>query len=779
MRRFPLILLTGILLCVMGAGCRSVPAPPGFIAAGSAAGGRIEFPGEISREARYAMLCWYVDEQGEAAHKYAPASLAVALNARMDLRNSFLAEAAAPLIAEYPQYISLNRAGRLEVDARALSGGVECGAAIEILERVRRLLNATGRLAVPVEECAAFLRAGKGAVAESTFLQWAQLNPVLELPPGSAAGLEVKIDDTEKALVMKRGILDAEAEARRMVGEGKFYELLDYIDKFARELPGDASLKIIGDETTLPAFHAFRQHIGAFAVDGTLQSILAEKPAPDAPEAEAELRELEERLSAAMAIWNTNSRYREALDDGRREQSRKAAASLAALRCEIWKARLEALAAAGRFWQMSRTAEELLLEVEARAADSFRCYFPPLGDGASAVRAMLKKQLRAAAEAGMVKYLAVGKSAMDIGNHFGVVPVTDYMVRRLAASAVPSGESMPRQWQQLIAASAETLARAGRHLAEKRSGIGVRDFAASAPGLGATLADDLAYEVEDLLKRLGITAFSGIRRFASEAETGDVKLLIQEGRVAEYGLSADTAEEFTRTESAFSAAKSAPGAGGQQFSNREERTIHCRRVTRQAHVRFFFTFQTPSLQRRIECNEFYTRTFENESFDPARDVRITGQVPAAQAASSSVRPALKQQRVWSDGEMLDFARRDALRLAALRLVDVYLESQLAYGEVAARLAGEGRIQEAADILGEEHFMLERLGLAERTGTTVAFGVPLAAAAYQELTVSIRKRVLEAAANSQQLLSMAADILDSSTENLQSESVNSAVSGALR
>ena len=128
MRRFPLILLTGILLCVMGAGCRSVPAPTGFIAAGSAAGGRIEFPGEISREARYAMLCWYVDEQGEAAHKYAPASLAVALNARMDLRNSFLAEAAAPLIAEYPQYISLNRAGRLEVDARALSGGVECGA---------------------------------------------------------------------------------------------------------------------------------------------------------------------------------------------------------------------------------------------------------------------------------------------------------------------------------------------------------------------------------------------------------------------------------------------------------------------------------------------------------------------------------------------------------------------------------------------------------------------------------------------------------------------------
>ena len=310
----------------------------------------------------------------------------------------------------------------------------------------------------------------------------------------------------------------------------------------------------------------------------------------------------------------------------------------------------------------------------------------------------------------------------------------------------------------MIERSAEMLLRAEKKMNESRGGIGIRDFTSVAPGLGATLADDLAFELDDLLKRLGITVFNGVHRLKEGQEDGAIALKLVDGRVAEYAVTDGKPVESQRLERFLNRVNGADGSAS--VPRLEEWTIRGTTRIRQAHIRFFFTFQTPASQRRIECNEFYSRSFLNESFDPAKDLRIIDSAVTGKVEAAVTPPALKRQRIWSDGEMLDFARKDALRLAALQLVDAFLEGQLASRNLAAAIAAEGRISQAVDMLGRAHFMLRALGLAEHGGRQIDFGTPLAAAAYPELTGKIRQRVRECVQTSEQLLQQAALVLDS-------------------
>ena len=109
-RFLSILVAVALLLCW---GCHSVPAPPGFVGGGTGTAGRIELPSTLSKEAQYALLVCYIDQDGEDAARWAAASLAVAQNARQRLQEELLAEQARPLREKYLDALEVGADGSL------------------------------------------------------------------------------------------------------------------------------------------------------------------------------------------------------------------------------------------------------------------------------------------------------------------------------------------------------------------------------------------------------------------------------------------------------------------------------------------------------------------------------------------------------------------------------------------------------------------------------------------------------------------------------------------
>ena len=247
------------LVCLVFASCQSVPAPPGYIAAGSGtAAGRIEFPRDLSMEARYALLRWYVEGQGEVVDRWAAPSLAVAQNTMGALARSLRLERYAVLQHKYPIFIDLRESdGTMGFNAKALADRRDWERMEVMLAEIRQVLSESQWMDVPAEEAATYLEQDRRAEMALSFRQWAAANARIGIPhmPERDAFLK-HLEIIRAALREKRAVcrLMETAEDRLAKAETAregFQLLLQGAAEYAHLAE---ALAPIGDDATAPLF---------------------------------------------------------------------------------------------------------------------------------------------------------------------------------------------------------------------------------------------------------------------------------------------------------------------------------------------------------------------------------------------------------------------------------------------------------------------------------------------------------------------------------------------
>ncbi|NMA47915.1 MAG: hypothetical protein GX945_15270, partial [Lentisphaerae bacterium] len=159
-------------------------------------------------------------------------------------------------------------------------------------------------------------------------------------------------------------------------------------------------------------------------------------------------------------------------------------------------------------------------------------------------------------------------------------------------------------------------------------------------------------------------------------------------------------------------------------------------------VRVFFNLRGPGVATLVEVNEFYTKKFMQEESHPFNDVRVSEVRRAydlSELQPQGAEPTLRYDRVWTPGEMLDWARRDSLRVLALHLLLHINRYPLFLAETAARFARDGDATEALEQLSRCFVLCQ--GLDVETELTVQLKqeqVP-AAAAYEGCLTKLRRQ----------------------------------------
>jgi hypothetical protein len=217
----------------------------------------------------------------------------------------------------------------------------------------------------------------------------------------------------------------------------------------------------------------------------------------------------------------------------------------------------------------------------------------------------------------------------------------------------------------------------------------VEPFTSVIPGLGLTFAKDLEDRLREELTRSGLDGVISLAEDGHEPGPRDVR--ISDGHVAAF-----SADDVTETTEIRRLSRWGPVTDGGPEAPPESRysqslveyAIHVRCRERIAHVRVSCDAVLSERRIPIRINEFIPRAFIQETVHPFNDTRVIKTQRAAAEAQlrpEDPEPELKNERVWTPGEMLDWVRRDVQELA-VALVMLQLNA-----EPAALVARAGKL----------------------------------------------------------------------------------------
>ena len=407
---------------------------------------------------------------------------------------------------------------------------------------------------------------------------------------------------------------------------------------------------------------------------------------------ENELARMENWLGGVLSSIGDDARFKEAL--------RHNAARLDALlermgqmRCGMWADAIEALGKEQRYWEAYLFYCDCMAQLNAGKDNRFGVYSQvmrklPVGFGVElSFRAFLPEVVK--------KYSEASRQALEIANKPAVAYAICSMMREMCKVArtdeeIALQQDVERQYQQGRERVLATVLRRTISLGEMLSAM---------PGIGVTYRQDLENELKRLLDAFGLGRILVFQEQpnADYASTG--------GNVANFEANESSERQSTRTVARLLEArrvenpdyvKEAEGRADMLHSSRimflQDRilqVIRIRQIEPQAHVRVFFTFKGPGFTKMLELNEFYSKSFFVEESHPINDVKLldTQKYYAEKdVPKASEEPQLRIDRVWTQGQMLDWARKGSLEAVALMLLvhineyPLYLQDQLEAGK---------------------------------------------------------------------------------------------------
>ena len=752
-----------ILLAVLAAaitGCRTADLPPGFSRVGGVL--QTQTSHAASPEAVFSLMTWYEEANAELnpPRSWSEAVANAKAKAQNDLNEQWkaaLLKVGTPLLQNDIEHVVVAM-------PKQLAGRTDWDRLDAILRNSKALLLTEHQITVPAEECQndAFW-SPKSRYGKTDFVTWSQ-NRKLVVPDAAnldRQGLLAQIKAVESDIALKKSILEALRKAEQLNKADGQEEALALLGKTIAELP-EKPLAVIGDETTLPLLSkrfaeqpAVCLNHAIAKADGQLKSLASKQNAPNFRQllAAAELS-----MSTALKKWHADDRFKNALDLSS-GKLRETISQMRDMRLAACRKEMTALARKADFWGAALVYQAAVRELDIKADADFALYsLVTDNDGATplakTLRQNLQKQLKSILPDAAEYLLAIAEKSADIGQRHGQAVALCIMLQNIISMADATDESA---FADIVKKTDDICRKSTRVIMEKQLAqtVSIKDMESGQPGLGLTYTRDVTNALQAL-----IIAF-GLDRTVVIAEPGTpltpFGYVLHNGVVADYDGSATTERQAFRTARRWGEVKRMANPEFQKDSQQPkdiftqeiiEQLVHIREIERQAHIRVFISVRGPGFTTTVDVNEFYPKRFIVEESHPFNDIKVADVVTVYDLDKLKVPdalPPLKQDRIWTTAEMLDWARKDSLQVFALKLIYHINQFPNYLATRAERFEKDGALADAVEQWAYCHVLCSLLNFDEDPATFIKSDVPPVAASYETTITALRKQRTELAA----------------------------------
>ena len=758
MKHFNLFILLAILATAI-CGCRTADLPPGF----SRVGGVLQTQTShmASPNAVFSLMTWYEEANAEL-NPPRTWSDAVA-NAKTEAQNALqeqwktaLLNVSSPLMQNDLEHFIISV-------PQNLANRTDWNALDSMFRNAKAFLLTEHQITVPLEECQndAFW-SPKSRYGKTDFLVWGQ-NRKLTVPDAEKldrTALLTQIKAAEADIALKKSILATLDKTAEMNANNAQDDALQLLAKSIADLP-EKPLAIIGDETTVPLLmkRFAEQPIICINHDVDTATVqlqqLAQKK--DAPNFRQLLTAVEQSMSDSMKKWQADERFKKALDQSA-AKLRAIVSQMQTLRLDSIKHDITAAAAQKDFWNATCIVQNNIQEFDAQADTIFAIYSLVTDDDgistfAQLLRNNLKNHLKTIVPEAAEHLLAIAEKSADIGQQHGLTVAICLMLKNLYTL---SGAVDDEKFTDVVTKTEALNKKSTRVIIERQLSqtISIKDMDSGQPGLGLTYTRDVANALQSL-----ITAFSLDKTLViAEPDTplSPLGYVLHNGVVADYDGSATTERQAFRTARRYGEVKRMANPEFQKDSQQPkdmftqeiiEQLIHIREIERQAHIRVFISVRGPGFTTTVDVNEFYPKRFIVEESHPFNDIKVADVMTVYDLDKLKVPdalPPLKQDRIWTSAEMLDWARKDSLQVFALKLLYHISQFPNYLATRAKRFADDKALAEATEQWAYCYVLCSLLNFDEDPATLIKMDAPPVAASYESTITALRKQRSELA-----------------------------------
>lgn len=766
-----LVSLSSVCAAVLLLSCFGMGLPPGFTKNGAPP--HASFPVGTSDEAVYSVLSWYLTVHGgemkPSLRESVTASRDEAASAIFHRWSKALTERMAPLVR-------LTNDG-IELVPTVFSQNMEITQGLLIVGELETFFAAPYEISIPREEAMspAIWRRTSGKVRDA-FMAWAAENPKLEVPDPSGFDRKAFVEQLRMldAVLRRKQRVSDEVTAYEEKSEWDEESLRAALDSFTRlreSLPKDISFEMIGDKDTIPKFNGILARLPYDCLSDALsvrEKILSEERGRLAKiektydaAATSVLSSVEADISTTLRRIREDDRYSSAVTRTS-ERLNRLVADCADMRSKAWCGQLIALRDLHEYRDATELFKTFWKQLDEQSSKDFELYHTLAfrGPVSESYAAIIKNDMtKVYLELLPLAYddgLAQAEKATNVLNKHGICAALCMMLIQM--STPPQGVILPDALTELRRRADALLEKSTGLVYEnnlKRT-VFIGDMSSATPGIGLTYSRDLENELRIVLDSFGLS------RFVTIPESGSTPsqwgYVTYGGMVANFDGQESVERQTTRTIRRNSQCRrmanpeykpdAAPPVSEANASPQLYlqdvlmQVIHVREIERLAHVRVFMNFRGPGFTKLVEVNEFYKKKFSFEESHPFNDIKLMETKKYYDAMSvpkEDPEPVLLYDRVWTPGEMLDWARRDSLRLAALLLLYHINDYPLYLAQKGERLAADGDAAEATETWSHCQLLCQSLDTDSDLTTLLKAMDPPAAKGYEACVAKLRKQ----------------------------------------
>ncbi|MBO4344537.1 MAG: hypothetical protein J5833_02200 [Victivallales bacterium] len=763
-----------VLSTALLASCLNFGMPPGMTKSGGKY--KAAFPQESTQEVRYSVLAWYSDaHKGDTGEKAAAVRGELAAIGEQMFRqwSETMLQRGAPLVR------MKNGCPELFPSVFSQNLGIEQG--LSIITDLQGLSENGIVFEIPLEMASspAIWRGSKGD--RERFLQWGRERrslKVADIESFDRAAFTETLEKLKTLLEAKRKILSLcddyektdSVKTTEMLAHLK--TLLESFTDVKKTLPENVSFEIIGDDSTLPRFFSIIARLPERCMEFTLSfadgTLAAERErlrklnvTSDTATAEA-VAAVESALSQALQEAAEDERFAATLKNSQ-ERIDLQADECARMRIVLWNDRIAAFDAKREFWGASKVFNGFLKELKDGEKGLFGVYFTRSVPGPSSkllsdfIREDVTAAYRTVLERAYSEYLWRAEDALNVSEKYGVAFAVATLLEQM--SVLPEGTAVPEELLKLFETAKELKDTARTRIMEKvlRRTISIADMTSDVPGIGLTYSRDLEDELKSTLKAFGMEK----QVVFPENASNDFKwsYVVFAGRVANFDGNELTERQATMTYKMFGegrrvdnpafdkeASADAPEEKRSKVKYLQDesvRVVHVKEVERIAHLRIFMNFRGLGSSRRVEVNEFYSRIFSIEESHPFDDVKLIATheyYDAMKVQPVSPEPKLRYDRIWTAGEMLDWARKDSLKLASIKLFYYINDYPLYLKEKVDGYEAAGKKEDAVDVMSHCYVQCQLQDFVGDANTLLSSAEPPAAKEYESTIGRLNRQI---------------------------------------
>ena len=761
-----------LLLCpFVLVSCFSTGLPPGFRKVNGHV--RPVHAADVNDRVLFSILSWYKDEYGSSVSPEVRASYEEQLAATNEnLFRSWSKE----LLATCSPLIRLNNAS-IELVPGYFMQTTEVENGLATLKKLRELMENPQTFDIPLENCLnSDIWRGSSSKFKEQFTLWANTKKRLTLPDIEGFNREeyiARLDELKRVVESRCKVLAflEEYSKEKMAAPSDWKDALEKASTLKASLPEGLTFDIIGDTTTLAEFNQKAEELPTEYLSASLKTISALLEQEKARLLKIErssdagtlnlLEKCEADISSILRDVSQDERFVKVLPKAQ-ERFEELVATCMEFRSQIWRDLLDAQAKQSYYWEASQLFKSFWNELESKSTKEQELYFLVSTRGdvhsqfASILRDTLVKDYYRILPLAFNDYLQAAETAANIQGKYGVSFAFTTMMREM--STMPKGVALSNELAETLAKAMELRKKMEETIREKilRRTIFLADMTSSTPGIGLTYSKDLEDELKAMLASFGMAQLVVFPEQSGTAAKWDY--VTYDGRVANFDGQDMTERQTTRMLRMFGesrrvanpsyikdAGRDAPQSQTATMKYIQEesmRIIHVKEMERQAHLRLFMTIRGPGFNNRIEINEFYKKIFyieESHPFTDSKVVNVHEYYDAMKVAPVTPEPELRYDRVWTPGEILDWARRDSLKVVALKLFYFIDGYPLFLEEKARKLNSSSDLSDALDCLSHLYVLCQAIDVDSDISKCIPANEAPVASSYVSCLEQLRKQ----------------------------------------